>query len=237
MKRNVYLQGELGERFGESFTVMCNTPRDIFKCIAANRPEFKPFMLECVENGTNLDMAYEGQLLEENQLENPLNSGDVYISLVPAGSKSGLGKIFAAIVLGFVLLPAIGASSAAAASFVGPVPAGAAGLGHNISMALTTKMGVFVKGLAVNLALTGIQQVMAPDPAVDASNPQNYLFDGDTQNIQKGDPIPILYGELRIPGRPIATNVQKGVFINPNSIMVGENDFAVQNTALESTLS
>ena len=42
---------------------------------------------------------------------------------------------------------------------------------------------------------------MAPDPAVDQDAPTNYLFSGGANNAVEGDPIPILYGELRVPGR------------------------------------
>ena len=52
---------------------------------------------------------------------------------------------------------------------------------------------------AANLALAGIQQIMAPDPAVDQDSPTNYLFSGGGNNAKEGDPIPLLYGELRVP--------------------------------------
>ena len=65
--------------------------------------------------------------------------------------------------------------------------------------------------LAANLALMGIQQVMAPDPAVDKNDgTSNYLFSGGASNAKEGDPIPILYGELRVPGRPISIEVVQG---------------------------
>ena len=63
---------------------------------------------------------------------------------------------------------------------------------------------------AANLALAGIQQIMAPDPAVDQDSPTNYLFSGGGNNAKEGDPIPLLYGELRVPGRPISVEVIQG---------------------------
>ncbi len=65
--------------------------------------------------------------------------------------------------------------------------------------------------LAANLALAGIQQIMAPDPAVDKNDgTTNYLFSGGASNAKEGDPIPLLYGELRVPGRPISIEVVQG---------------------------
>ena len=63
---------------------------------------------------------------------------------------------------------------------------------------------------AANLALSGLQQIMAPDPAVDQDAPTNYIFSGGANNAREGDPVPILYGELRVPGRPISIEVIQG---------------------------
>jgi len=57
--------------------------------------------------------------------------------------------------------------------------------------------------LAVNIGMMGLAQVMAPDPATDADQEQNYLFNGNQQNIVEGDPVPVLYGQLRVAGQPI----------------------------------
>ena len=71
------------------------------------------------------------------------------------------------------------------------------------TLGTTTLMAI---GVAVNLALTGIQQLMAPDPSMDIpeNTPEStYLFRGSEQSIIEGDPVPVVYGELRVPGRPI----------------------------------
>ena len=71
--------------------------------------------------------------------------------------------------------------------------------------------------LATNLALSGIQQIMAPDPAVDQDAPTNYLFSGGTGTVVEGDPVPLLYGELRVPGRPIAVDTRQGYSTTNNT--------------------
>ena len=40
MQHSVYLQGELGEKFGNKFIVNTNNYVEIFKCINTNRPDF-----------------------------------------------------------------------------------------------------------------------------------------------------------------------------------------------------
>jgi len=74
---------------------------------------------------------------------------------------------------------------------------------------MATTAGKATAMLALNLAMTGMQQLMAPDPSVD-EGPENYLFNGSGQNIQEGDPVPLLYGELRVPGRPVSVYIRSG---------------------------
>ncbi len=216
MMRNVYLQGELGEKFGNKFSMEVNTHAEIIKCINANRPEFKNYLIECDKNDIGFTIEYQNELVDEDTLLVPLKEGDVTIAIVPAGSKSGVGKIIAAAFLIFFVLPAMGAST-----FVGPGMTMMEGIGA----ALAGTGGKVVGLLAVNLAMAGIQQMMAPDPAVDSDAPENYSFNGNAQNIKQGDPIPILYGELRVPGRPISINVS-----NTTPQWTGELPDGVGNT-------
>ena len=205
MQRNVYLQGDLGERFGNKFIVGGNSYKDIFKCIEANRPEFKPFLLECHEKDIGFTIEHQGELVDEDMLLLPIREGDVTISIIPAGSKSGVGKKLAAVVLYFVVGPWIAAklSTAAAASFTTAYTA-----------------------MATSLALGGIQQIMAPDPSVDQDAPENYAFNGNAQNIVEGDPIPLLYGELRVPGRPVSIDITPGGYTGNSGVAIGSEYYS-----------
>ena len=49
---------------------------------------------------------------------------------------------------------------------------------------------------------------MAPDPSTDNQQDESYLFQGAGQTIVEGDPVPVLYGKLRVPGRPISFEVK-----------------------------
>jgi len=203
MQRSVYLQGELGEKFGNKFIVSTNNYADIFKCINANRPEFLPYVRNCAQDDIGFIVETADGTIDEEDLLTPLSKGDVTISLVPAGSKSGIGKILAAIAIVIIIVsnPAI----------FGAVAEGAAAgaTAGNFALGLNT-FGQIAASMALNLALTGIQQLMAPDPAVDQDAPTNYLFSGGANNAVEGDPIPLLYGELRVPGRPIAVDILQG---------------------------
>lgn len=216
MRRKVYLQGELGERFGSSFTVNSDTYQDIFKCINANRPTFKPFLHKCHQEDICMNIVHQGKEIPQEELLTPLEEGDVTISLVPAGSKKAI-KIVVALVIVFVALPAIGAAAAGSAAAAGMTT------GQLIGAAMSTKLGLGLAMVATNLAIMGIMEMMMPDPSVDNDNPSNYLYGGsDSGNVTEGDPIPILYGELRVPGKVVAVDMIEGDFRNPSHITTAQ---------------
>jgi predicted phage tail protein len=201
MERKVYLVGDIGDRFGRTHSVHAESYSDVMKCIEANNPTLKKYLLDAHEAGVGFTLEIEGVAEEhEEDLLLPIKAGDITISAIPAGSKSGGAKIFAALVLAFFVLPMIGAGS-----FVGPGMTTMEGIGA----AMATTAGKATAMLALNLAMTGMQQLMAPDPSVD-EGPENYLFNGAGQNIQEGDPVPLLYGELRVPGRPVSVYIRSG---------------------------
>lgn len=197
MQHSVYLQGDLGERFGNKFTVHTDNYRDVFRCINANRPDFLPYIRKCHEEDIGFIIETAGEQLDQEDLLLPLQKGDITIAVAPAGSKKGIGKIILAIVLVYVMFQ------------TGYVPKGESSWLMTAEGALTTK-GAMAVSMTTNLALQGIQQIMAPDPAVDQDNPTNYIFSGGASSQVEGDPVPLLYGELRVPGRPIAVDIRNG---------------------------
>jgi predicted phage tail protein len=190
MKRKIYLEGELADKFGKELNANVSSVREALLLINANYPDFKKYLVDSHDAGVGFAIDVAGIQVEEDDIILPLAEGDITIMSVPAGSKgSGVMKIIAAIaIIAFMLTPV-----GQALFFTGVGP----GAGLNLA-------GYVAAGFAVNLAMAGIQQLMAPDPSVDEQSPQSYLFNGSEQNIIEGDPVPVLYGELRVPGRPIS---------------------------------
>jgi|TARA_R110000823_G_scaffold250266_2_gene373424 predicted phage tail protein len=215
MQHSVYLQGELGEKFGNKFIVSTDNYADIFKCINANRPDFLPYLRKCHEEDVGFIIDRAGEQIDQEDLLLPLEAGDITVAIAPAGSKSGIGKIIAAVVLVFFVLPligtmAIGSMTMAQVGALATASGATSAFGLTMAAALGTIGGKMIALLAINLALSGMQQMMAPDPAVDQDSPTNYLFSGGASNSIEGDPIPILYGELRVAGRPISIDIIQG---------------------------
>jgi len=211
MERKVYLVGDIGDKFGRTHSVYADSYSDVMKCIEANNPTLKKYLLDAHEAGVGFTLEIEGKSEEhEEDLLLPIKAGDITISAIPAGSKSGGAKIFAALVLAFFVLPMIGGATIGGMSStaLGGVTA-TSSYGVALQAGMMTMAGKATAMLALNLAMTGMQQLMAPDPSVD-EGPENYLFNGSGQNIQEGDPVPLLYGELRVPGRPVSVYIRSG---------------------------
>lgn len=214
MIRKVYLDGEMAEKFGSEFTIKAKTTADVFRNLECNFPEMRQYLMECHEKDIGfLCQVGDEALQNEEELLLSLGEGDVYISPQPAGSKSGIGKILAAVAIVAIMLTPGLREFFITTSLTAVGPAGV-----TFSYGLTTA-GLIAAGVAVNLALTGIQQMMAPDPSVDDFNNDketSYLFQGAEQNIIEGDPVPVVYGQLRVPGRPIGFEIRnkENVFSN-----------------------
>ncbi len=228
MRRNVYLEGELGERFGRKFVVNADDYSEIFKCISANRPDFLPYIRKCHEDDIGFILDTEEGNIGTEDLILPATKGDITLSIAPAGAKSGIAKILAAIAIVVVIIyfPQAFAAVAEGGAFATGASSFAAGLNAYGQMAAL---------FAAQLALAGIQQIMAPDPAVDQDSPTNYLFSGGASNAKEGDPIPVLYGELRVPGRPIAIEVIQGRgsntgYLTDNSYLDANGNVITHNT-------
>ena len=225
MQRKIYLEGELGEKFGTSFTVHAENMQEIFRCIDANHDGFKKYLIDCHEKnvGFVIDVA-DKNIEHEPELLLPLKEGDVTVTVVPAGSK-GFGKILAAIAVIAVVVaaPYMMGQVAVQGSLAGATTVGGslttfgavaanqgflAAVGAGLSAAGT--MGTMAMGLATNLAMTGLSEMMAPDPAKDTDQESSYMFNGAEQNVIEGDPVPVLYGNLRIPGQPIVFDTISG---------------------------
>ena len=207
MMRNVYLEGEMGEKFGTHFQFNAPTVQDAIKCLEANFSGLKKYFIDCHENdiGFEIDVA-NNKLDYEVEMLMTLQEGDITITPIPAGSKSAAAKILAAIALVVIAVYAPQLfGQALGAGGMGPPAAGLLGTTFSASTVATIQMAA--SAMAINLAMAGINQMMAPDPATDADQESSYLFNGAEQNVIQGDPVPILYGRLRIPGQPISFEI------------------------------
>ena len=88
MKRNVYLEGEMGIRFGKEFQMVADSFTDVFRCLKCNFPTFMPYLQECHEKNIGFILEVEGRPIK-NEVEALLlyKEGDMIITPVPAGAR------------------------------------------------------------------------------------------------------------------------------------------------------
>lgn len=190
MLRKVYLDGELGDKYGKELTINASTFADVFRCLDCNFPDFRSYLIECEEAGVGFVLEVnDAPVTSDLELLINYNEGDMVISPQPAGSKGAL-KIIAAIVIAVLIVSN---------------PAGWAIAGGSLTTA-----GTLAASFAISLAISGLAEMMAPDPATEKSFTQDnsYLFQGAGQTIVEGDPIPVLYGQLRVPGRAVSFDIR-----------------------------
>lgn len=225
MKRKVILEGELGDKYFREKDIVADTFTDVFRCLEANYGDFMQYLADCHEKGIGFILHIEDKPVSDEVellIKNP--AGTMTITPAPAGAKGAL-KIIAAIAI-IVVTAGWGATLAAGGTF-GSAFASFAAFKAGLAAAAGTLGGLLALGVAVSLALTGIQEMMAPDPATDkTSKDKDNVFQGADQTIVEGDPVPVLYGKLRIPGRPISFDLRNksGSFVNYTRVATSNYD-------------
>ena len=195
MKRKVYLEGELGDKFGNEFTMDVSSFGEAIRCLDANFSGFKKYLIDSDEKGVAFTCQIANTpIQDERELLLEYSEGDMIISAIPAGSGKGAGKLILGAILVYTGFAVFGEAIAAMVAGGAATTAGVTGL-------ITVSLGI-------NLAMTGIFEMLAPDPSVDNDQDESYLFQGTGQTLIEGDPVPVLYGKLRVPGRPISVQVR-----------------------------
>jgi len=186
MLRKVYLEGELGEKYGRVAEVKAESVREVMQYLQANHDTINKYLIDSKEQrniGFTIKIA-DTYVDDDRELLLPFDKGDIIITPTPMGAKGAVKVIVGAVlvVVGFI---------------VSGIP-GLQGVGYAIM------------SMGVNLIMTGIQEMMAPDPSTDeeTEEEEGYMFQGAEASIIEGYPVPILYGELRVPGQPITFDVQ-----------------------------
>ena len=104
--RKVYLEGKLGEKFGDEWTLAVNTPAEALQAIAVQRPGFRKFLVDG-EGIEGYEILVDDKSIEseaELLLANPSMEQSYTFVPVIAGSKSKLMTM----VLGVTLIAVTG---------------------------------------------------------------------------------------------------------------------------------
>jgi len=222
---HVKLLGELGDNFGTEWQCAGNSVREILKLIDCQVDGFKEYIAECHDKNIAFTIQNGEDFIDADIDELGLNNlkDTVIISPVPAGSGKGLGKLLTGLLMlaAMFFIPGAGAMFTAAPTAAGLSGASTIGAGmaagqvsaftamqYGAAVSLTVP-GAMVMMLGANLAIAGITEMSAPD-AGDMTSDPSFLFNGADNNVEQGQPVPVLYGTMKIGGTPISQGFQTG---------------------------
>lgn len=210
---NVTLHGEMAEQVGrENWTLKVNSIKEALRAIQVlSKGKLLKYLIGAAEKSIEYKVLVNKREIlnaEEISLKNPesiLNSELVMINekletldIVPIIKGAGGGgnnntKGILALVLG-VLLIATGIGAAG----------GVAALGIAAESTAATVLSGALIGAGIGLAVTGITLLMMSPPKFDdfrkmqdGSKP-SYLFDGPSNILGEGGPVPIGYGRMKV---------------------------------------
>ena len=236
----VKLLGELGKRFGTDWTSGHKSIRDILKLIDCQVEGFTEYIADCHDKGIQFTIQNGDEFMEADLNEMTLNNlkDTVIITPIPAGSGKGIKKLIAGMLLlaAFFFVPGLGQSLTTGAKTsttltktigsLGGTPLTASislptayGAGsQSVAAALKagaslTTAGNMVMMLGANLAIMGLTEMQAPDGGEMVSDP-SFLFNGANNNIEQGQPVPVLYGTMKIGGTPLSQGFKAGELKN-----------------------
>ena len=218
MLRDVYLEGELGEKFGKVRRMEANSFEDALRCLSGNFDDFKNYLADCYDKGIYFYWKVNDHTIttpDELFLQYP--EGAMVITPVPAGAIGKFIKGALGIIAGVALVITGGALLAGAGLF-------------GLSGATAFAVGAGMQMLGQFLFAAGLLELLSEDPETDAQD-TSYLFNGASQNISEGDPIPVCYGHLRIPGRQISFEIRNedSVLSNTGGLITNTQNFRNNN--------
>jgi len=238
----VKLLGELGEKYGTDWSSGHKSVRDILKLIDCQVEGFRDYLAECHEKGIQFTIQNGDDFIDADLNEMALNNlkDTVIITPIPAGSGKGMKKLIAGLLLiaAFFFIPGLGATGlvtgAPATTTTLSTTIGSMG-GIPLSVGITTPTaygltsqsvaaalssgaalstaGNMVLMLGTNLALVGLAEMQMPDAGEMTSDP-SFLFNGADSNIEQGQPVPVLYGTMKIGGTPLSQGFKAGELKN-----------------------
>ena len=198
----IHLIGDIGDKFGHEWNANVSSYGEIMRLIDANREGFQQYLLEAEENDIAFTIQRAGEFIEDGpELLLNLNNEDIIITAVPIGAKGGfMGSGFGKLVMGAVLFVLGWYAPQLATTMTGTstTTVTVAKWGQVLNAALQT--------IGVSLMTQGATEMLMSDPTKGNAE-SGYLFRGGTNTIIQGQPVPLLYGELLIPGQPISATM------------------------------
>jgi predicted phage tail protein len=193
----INLHGILAYEFGKAFTMYIEKPKQAIDAIDANKTSFKKRILELSEQGIHYTILIDGENVSEaHQLE--IKKEITVVDITPVICGQGFTALITTIA------GALGTTGVAGAVGTALVTAGGT----------ATALASFIGGALNMIALTVIQQALAPSnkpqrtEARISGAKESFLISSKGNLAQQGIPVPVGYGRLRVGTSIIQTTVK-----------------------------
>lgn len=195
MLRTIVLHGELGNRFGHTFSLDVATPVEAVRALIVQLKGFRRYFRDGNYRVIRKRDAREMDLdLDELKLRLG-RAKELHIVPVVAGAASGLGKILigvAIVGLAIVAPYALGLAGGLGASAIG----GATIFGTTLTFGQ-------IAGVGLALALGGVAQMLSPTPQLSGGSAaqdrrESFLFGGQDNTSAQGGPVPLVFGTFLV---------------------------------------
>jgi predicted phage tail protein len=193
----INLHGILAYEFGKAFTMYIEKPKQAIDAIDANKTSFKKRILELSEQGIHYTILIDGENVSEaHQLE--IKKEITVVDITPVICGQGFTALITTIA------GALGTTGVAGAVGTALVTAGGT----------ATALASFIGGALNMIALTVIQQALAPSNKPQRTEArisgvkESFLISSKGNLAQQGIPVPVGYGRLRVGTSIIQTTVK-----------------------------
>ncbi|MFM2465140.1 tail assembly protein [Paraburkholderia sp. RL17-368-BIF-A] len=180
--RTIRLYGVAGARFGRVHRFAVSSTAEAMRALCTQVAGFEKFMMNAKDNGLTFAVFKGRKNLGEKELAHPVGDDEIRIAPVLVGSKkAGLFQTIlgAALIVVGVLTSAYGGGS--------------------------------LIGLGASLALGGVMQMLSPQTAgLAGTGPDNgtsYYFNGPVNSAAQGEPVPLVYGRMRVGSKVISAGI------------------------------
>ena len=174
MTRTIHLMGRMGELFGTTHRLNCDTVQEAMHALDCMKGGVRRYLLECTDSDIQFTVQKGEDFMDYDNIGHNLGKDDIIITPIPQGSKKGIGKI----ILGIILI-------------VVSISMGDTGTAAKIAAAMMS--------IGVSLALQGIIEMTMDDPD-ELKEEKSSLFNGPVNTTKMGVPVPICYGKMDVGG-------------------------------------
>lgn len=188
--KTIRLYGQLGAKFGRVHRMAVNSAAEAVSALSSQIRGFESYLTKAKDNGMAFTVFLGKRNINEDGLRDPAGADEIRIAPVMMGAKrAGIFQI----ILGAVLI-VVGA-------FIGVGSGGTLGA---VAAALI--------GMGTSMIVGGVVQLLAPSPKKTGGDSPDanasYLFNGPVNTQAQGNPVPLLYGRLKVGSSVISAGIR-----------------------------